>query len=108
MVKGIENFIGSLSIFKTHLVLDALIVAADTLITETKSKKSVEHRIFLLADASQSSPMNCSGIDQVLAQFREFSIRLDLISMTDETESIESSNKKGIYFLHTILLSPSI
>lgn len=59
-------------------------MAADALITETKSKKSVERRIFLLADArTDQRRMNLNGIADVLAQFRQFSIRLDLISLTE-------------------------
>ncbi len=71
-------------------------MAADVLITETKTKKSVDRRIFLLADAgANQQSMNCEGVNQILAQFREFSIRLDLISMSQESEPIEPSKKEA-------------
>ncbi len=81
----------------SFVVLDALIVAADHLIVQTGTKKSVERRIFLLADASGEG-MNFDGVADVLTQFRKYSIRIDFISLTD-SESINPGK------LHLLLSS---
>lgn len=52
--------------------MDALIVAADLLITETKTKKSTDRRIFLLSDTRPDQSINCQGVADILSQFRQY------------------------------------
>lgn len=61
------------------LVLDALIVGGDLLMTHTAGKKTFEKKIFLFTDPSTSKLINSCGLDQIAAQINDHGINLNVI-----------------------------
>ena len=61
------------------LVMDALIVGADLLMTLTTGKKTFEKKIFLFTDPSSSKLINTNGLDQIVAQLNDHNINFNAI-----------------------------
>lgn len=55
----------------------------DKLIIDTKTKNSIDRRIFLVGDCSDGKSANHQGMSQIITQMQQFSIRLDVINLKD-------------------------
>lgn len=74
------------------VVMDALIVGADLLMTMTAGKKTFEKKIFLFTDPFASKPINTNGLDQIASQLNDHEINLNIILLNETSK--EAGNEQ--------------
>jgi len=85
--------------------VDAIVVAADLLISLTKGKAYGSRRIVFLSDFIREGRHSETGMPEILDQLRSASISLDLIQVTN-SDTMDGAEAEDIAFLRSHLVDP--